>query len=820
MRLAWHRTGLHRPRRWHCVAALLALACVAPAGAAAADLPGLSMIGPPETLRSVVFAPDGTVFGTTRSSWEARGGDEPALWRSRDGGRRWQVVYRAPTGWLLTVTAAVDSSLVYVQQEPLSDAYFTTNPGLGARPARPVLRVDLARAVVMPTPFITLAGIDAAGTAYGTTWVAGSGSMPPSYSVVRCPRRADGCTQSPMPAGYVTYLAVDPLSVGVLAYVTTVGETRQLELSADGGATWTPGAVASPTAACACGPAFAGPRPRTLAVLSATLLVSHDAGATWATSNPAPQGGGVLLGSAPAGAITTGGSRMQVRAEIVSSGDDGASYATVALPSPLQVIAVDPTDPNHLFAGDSARDVDVLQSWDGGRTLAPVVDARFGSRAIVEGRMAGTGRVIYALSGPRLWSSRDRGASWTRDTLAGEGTSLLVSRDDPLSAYMVVYAPNRERQVLRTRDGGATWAPIPGAPEISAIVPGGADELSGPAGLSHDGGLTWSADPGACYLQIASDATSSTGARATCTGSPLGTLPVTATTPWVSGSPDAPGMFSFVDADHLGDIGADGTWTSLLAPTEVFGPAGRDPSGYGAWPSRAGTTAVAGDETGVAWVRRGTGRWWRLQAGGRNAGFIGLLDATHALVSFPTPRALTSHPDPLGVLDLATPAVEPPAIVPRDGRLACVVPWSRADADTTAYAWLRDGAVIAGATRQEYAPVAQDRGHDLACAATATTAWGSVKRTSELPHLVPGARLAPAPPRLTGRARVGRRLTCSARSSVTWLRDGRAVGGRRGRTITLVPRDAGHRIACRTRLPGGLVATSRALRIAATTGAP
>jgi hypothetical protein len=60
--------------------------------------------------------------------------------------------------------------------------------------------------------------------------------------------------------------------------------------------------------------------------------------------------------------------------------------------------------------------------------------------------------------------------------------------------------------------------------------------------------------------------------------------------------------------------------------------------------------------------------------------------------------------------------------------------------------------------------------------------------------------------RITGRAQVGRTLTCEG--AVQWLRDGKRIKGATKRRYKLRRADAGHRIACRT---GS--ATSAAVRV-------
>jgi hypothetical protein len=66
---------------------------------------------------------------------------------------------------------------------------------------------------------------------------------------------------------------------------------------------------------------------------------------------------------------------------------------------------------------------------------------------------------------------------------------------------------------------------------------------------------------------------------------------------------------------------------------------------------------------------------------------------------------------------------------PRAGRaLGCTATW--ADATTTSFRWLRNGAVISGATAATYRPRAADRTRLLACRATAWNPAGSTVSTS------------------------------------------------------------------------------------------
>jgi hypothetical protein len=779
------------------------IVCLALPAQAVADTPSYTPIGPPATLNSIEFAANGTVYGTVAGLFNDEPASNSTRWRSTDRGHTWSARFRAPSGSQLVVlgVSPADASTVYVSL-------------VVQRHGTELARIDAATGRAVPFPFWRFLGADAAGTAYGlTSHTTGPPPALPAYGIVRCPRNADACSEVPATAD-AFHAVIDPLSVGVLAMLTQAAAGEQVQTSADGGATWAPGALAAP-GSCYCPLAFAGPFPRTLYSVAPTgLSVSYDAGLTWAATRPSPAGDGPIVGSRPAVALSNNESPPRLD-NLSFTGDGGATYTTVPLPAPAAVIGVDPGDVSHLFLADASG---TRQSWDAGRATTDLADARFGIRALIPGNTAGAGSDIYSALGDTVFSSSDLGATWTRLQRSGmRPFGLHVSRDDPRSAYVLT---QDTRQESRTRDGGNHWDPIsnPLAAQISVLVPGSADHVLGDSSESLDGGLTWAPLPPGCALRAVDDATSATGKRIACAtfaadGSVTSTSPVTPLAQGVSGSPDVPGALAVAAGKLLGDVGADGTWTSLLEPTDIFGPAPPDAQALAAWPARGGTTFYGTDyASGVTWVRRGPGRWWRLQESGHDLGLVSVLDSTHAVVSLPALRGFFtggSQPVPLGVIDLARPAVDPPRVEQQSGALTCVVPWSRADADTSAYAWLRDGAVLRGAVGLQYRPTALDRGRDLTCRATATTSWGSVTLASSLPYVIPGARVDPPRPLLTGAALAGSRLVCGARAQISWLRDGRTVPGRHARTYLVQPLDRGHGIACQARLADGTVVQSR-----------
>jgi photosystem II stability/assembly factor-like uncharacterized protein len=740
-----------------------ALACViaclaAPAAGRADTPPGYTPIGPPATLSSIVFASNGTIYGTAFQTVVDNPTTIPAIiWRSTDHGHTWRAVYRLPTGWRVQVIQAspADPNTIYAA---------IGAPGRGDTGASAV-RVDATTGRAVPLPLGAMLGVDAAGTAYGLV------KTRTGQAIVRCKRRADACDQITAPA-YLNFAVVDPNAAGVLVTSGGLnGRPGNLEISSDAGATWQQGAPYT-----CCGLGFGGPGPHTLYVrlddgVSNQLLVSHDAGFTYDAS-PAVPPGLVVAGSHPAVSFYSATPNP-----IQYMRDDGVVTQVGTAPIAGSLV-VDPTDPNRLFV---VRGDETQLSEDGGRSWRDIADERFGFVELNGGDSTGAGNDLYEVSGPSIWYSHDRGATWARSErpIGDSAGALIVSRDDPRVAYARAATPTNTRPPsstptqLRTTDGGVTWQAVttldnrpvnwisPGEP-LHVFAFDGRAEID----ESVDGGVTWTVTTQDrwCLMVVVDDPASPTGTRLRCNGfwqaaDPL--RPLSVPVPWAPGltwSPDLPGVFAVAlpagyvaKQSLLGPFpGADWAWSSLLEPTGAFGPPAAAADAVTAWPAAAGTTYYARDTAhGTVWVRRGTGRWWRLQVAGRDVSLLAPLDATHALVG--ALGAYSAH----GILDLEHPSVSAPELRGSPAKLTCVAHWSAADADVAAYGWLRDGAAIPGAGDPTYTPAAGDAGHSFACRVTARTDFGSSTVTSDA-YAIDGAHAAVAP--APGPARGGHAL--------------------------------------------------------------
>jgi photosystem II stability/assembly factor-like uncharacterized protein len=131
-----------------------------------------------------------------------------------------------------------------------------------------------------------------------------------------------------------------------------------------------------------------------------------------------------------------------------------------------------PGEPNHFYFG--AVDGGVWGSDDAGRTWKPIFDAQdigsIGSIAVAPSNP----RVIYVGSGEAdmrsdiaygdgMYKSTDGGRTWTHLGLSDSKQigAIVVDPLDPDVAFVAAlghpYAPNAERGVFKTTDGGRTW---------------------------------------------------------------------------------------------------------------------------------------------------------------------------------------------------------------------------------------------------------------------------------------------------------------------------------------------------------------------------
>lgn len=127
-------------------------------------------------------------------------------------------------------------------------------------------------------------------------------------------------------------------------------------------------------------------------------------------------------------------------------------------------------------------------------------------------------------------------------------------------------------------------------------------------------------------------------------------------------------------------------------------------------------------------------------------------------------------------------------------------------ADSVAFAWLRNGTAISGATASTYKTASADYQQEIKCRATGTNSSGSTASTSAAVTIALGDALVNTTlPKVTGTAAVGQTLSCSpgawtpkaASYKYQWLRNGNNVQGATSKNFTVPTGYRGDKVACK-----------------------
>jgi len=246
-------------------------------------------------------------------------------------------------------------------------------------------------------------------------------------------------------------------------------------------------------------------------------FLSADGGRTWTVASKGYTGAQVrdiAVDPTAAGQVFAA-----ARSGLFLSTDGGGDWIGLSTPPAASlewyVVAIDPTDPQHVLAANNWNGV-ILESYDGGRAWSPVSqrpDESMSWRAIAFAPSnpatvyAGTSAFFSAgtfddrMPAGGIYVSHDGGTTWTlaNDALSRDAnvTSLVVAPHDP----QVVYAATGNHGLLKTVNGGQSWAVInQGLPEsrVLSVALHPADPSIVYAGLgmaglyrSTDSGATW-----------------------------------------------------------------------------------------------------------------------------------------------------------------------------------------------------------------------------------------------------------------------------------------------------------------------------------------
>ena len=237
------------------------------------------------------------------------------------------------------------------------------------------------------------------------------------------------------------------------------------------------------------------------------MFRSTDQGTTWREADRGLSGGFPVSGDAGiplavgagrpsrlyVGTVSQGGSAP---GGVYTSTDGGRRWRPTGpglVASSVVVAATAPRCPSHLYAVTGSSEFpgegsQIYVSADGARTWRTPISgpsggaAQYGTLRFFTGLAvdAGSGAVAYAGAANGTWRTSDGGMHWAQLPAAPASVDLLFADPGrPGTVYASTPAPsvltlNTPRQLMVTRDGGATWAPtdlpLPGQVAVTAMV--------------------------------------------------------------------------------------------------------------------------------------------------------------------------------------------------------------------------------------------------------------------------------------------------------------------------------------------------------------
>ena len=255
----------------------------------------------------------------------------------------------------------------------------------------------------------------------------------------------------------------------------------------------------------------------------AGLQISHDGGCSFTTSTALPPDTWIdAVDLGPTGELWLGTASSGAPNDVYASSDGGRTFASRGRRSGTiwwKSVKVAPSDARRVYiAGYQVAGVrpgggamlpaaHVLRSDDDGAHWieSPLASVRYGSTPIVligavDPRDSGVAYLISIAANPpvgdRLYRTGDGGATW-REVLATTGPIASVVVHDATT----VLATTQLAGSFVSRDAGATFAPLPHAPQLACLAQRGDGVLIGCASnwapdqmalaTSRDGGATW-----------------------------------------------------------------------------------------------------------------------------------------------------------------------------------------------------------------------------------------------------------------------------------------------------------------------------------------
>jgi len=255
-----------------------------------------------------------------------------------------------------------------------------------------------------------------------------------------------GSTWTPLTNGlagsaWVNHLVIDPASPSTVYAATDAGFFKTV----DDGASWASinNGLSGPSEDLAIDPVTHTTLYGAVLPGGGDLLKSTDAGANWASTGLNDYAVSVAI--APLNPATVYVGSVGV---VYKSTDGGGSWTTLGTSLPSSVfgtVAIDPTDPNNVYAG-AASVGGLLKSTDGGATWANVLSVGNVMHVVINPVNAS---MVYAAinntgvqGGGGVYRSSDAGLTWTKINQGLTDNNIIALAIDPLDPTTVYCGTN------------------------------------------------------------------------------------------------------------------------------------------------------------------------------------------------------------------------------------------------------------------------------------------------------------------------------------------------------------------------------------------